>query len=554
VRLGRWWLWGAALALLLVVPRFVDLTADTWPDLCWGSGIWTDEGFYTYNARNAVLFGRAELDQFNNHILSPVLDWIQRLVFARFGAGLTPSRLISVASSFLALGFFWDALRRRFGRRVALYGLLLLGGEASFLFYNRLALMETPACAVLCAALWAWSLATPRGLFAAGVLAASAIAWKTTFLIFLPLPPALALWRGVRGERGALREIGPYTLGAVVGIGLYLALWGVPHGTEILRMNNFYREKQSQPRSFTQLLWMVRRAGIGYHFGLFQRLETRTPVLTTLALAGLALTPWPWRRRECHPRPRRAAEQLLGAWLAVGLLFLIVSRYAPSRYYLVFYPPLAGLAAIVLERLPALLRLARRSVRARRALALTALPLGFHALLPAVWAVGALRPWATFVCLAPAILAVALAWRALGGTGARRDLRPWVLGLFLAISYAQVGAWWGTRSYQTRQMSRHLASVVGPGQVLVGDWGPNLCLENRVRAVPVFRGLANDRDPIRNLRADFILVTQTPYPISVWQGLAPTVARPENLVETLVFHGYRINLYRVPRPVAQGRP
>src|SRR5918997_3802545 len=87
------------LLALLVVPRVIALDADTWPDLATSrdSGIWTDEGFYTYNARNAVLFGKAELDEFNNRNLSPVLDALQRRVFARFGVGLIPARAISVA-------------------------------------------------------------------------------------------------------------------------------------------------------------------------------------------------------------------------------------------------------------------------------------------------------------------------------------------------------------------------------------------------------------------------------------------------------------------------
>lgn len=546
------WLGATLLVATLVLLRVVALADDTWIDLCWGSGPWTDEGYYTYNARNRILFGPAERDQFNNRILSPILDEIQRVVFTRFGVGLVPARMISVVAGLLALAFFWDGLRRRFGTRVARVGLIFLGLEASFVFYNRLALMESPATLVLCAAFWAWSFGTTVGFAMAGAIAASAIAWKTNYLLFLPLPPLLALWRSARGERDAWREVPAYTLGAVAAIAAYLVLWGLPNAAEIVRMNDFYRAKQSQPRSGTQLLWMIRRGLIGYHFGLFQRLETRLPVATTLALAGLVFLR-PLARRPRTPRPRRAAELLLGAWLAAGLLFLLVSRYAPTRYYLIFYPALAGVAAVTLCRLPALLRLGRRSARARRALAAVAFPLGFHLIQPVCIVLAPIRPFQVAIGAACGALAYGVALRGLPRL--RPALAPAAaMALFLAVSLGQVGVWWATRRHQTRDASAILARILKPGQRLVGDWTPELCLENRLRAIPVFVGLANDDDPVRNLRADYLLVTQTPYPIALWNGFAPQVVRPENHVETLHVGGYAIKVYRVPDAVKRGTP
>jgi len=95
-------------------------------------------------------------------------------------------------------------------------------------------------------------------------------------------------------------------------------------------------------------------------------------------------------------------------------------------------------------------------------------------------------------------------------------------------------------------VARELASIVGPGEVLAGDWAPNLCLENRVRAVPVLPKLANWRHPVETLDARYVLVTQTPRPIRYWKAVAPQVIQPENLVCIIRLHDYRIALYRVP--------
>lgn len=561
-RCGRPVLLAAALIALLVVPRVVALDADTWPDLAasWDSGIWTDEGFYTHNARNAVLFGQAELDEFNNRNLSPVLDAVQRAVFRRFGVGLVPARAISVVAGLLALGFFFDALRRIFGWRVGVTALLLLGGEVSFILYNRLALMETPAVLVLCAALWAFVVGRPLGWLAAGVLAVGSIAIKTSFLLFVPIPILAWLWRWADGDRGIARPLFWYGSGAVGGAALYLLFWGLPHRAEIWRMNNYYRTRQVQPRSVPEAYRMGMRALFTARSeGLLQRLETRTPVLTALTITGLLAAPWARRARRrplsARAQLRRDTLRVLWLWTALGLLFLAVARYAPTRYYLVAYPGMAGLAAATLWRLVPIWRWARRRGRQRWwAFLLASLPaflLCYHLLLPGMKALGVARFEAISLALG-ALLATALT----GGVVLRTPRLPrpqalaaGVLILFLAVSYGQWSYWYATRGYETRALAGMLARIVGPGELLAGDWAPNLCLENTVRTAPVLPGLANWRDPVRTLGADYVMVGQTPYPRQFWQKEAPEVVRPENLVRYLRLYQYRIALYRVPHSV-----
>ncbi len=588
------------LAALLIVPRVVALDADTLPSLDINSGIWTDEGFYTYNARNAVVFGRAELDEFNNRNLSPVLDLVQRLVFRAFGVGLVPARAVSVACAFVALGFFYAALRRAFGRRVALSGLILLGGEVTFILYNRLALMETPALVVLCAALWAFTLGTPAGWLLSGALAASAIAFKTTFLVFLPAPLLAWAWRWGASRQRVGRPVLWYATGALVGTAIYLLAWGIPHGPEIWRMNNYYRTRQVQPRSIHQAARFVQRAAFGYRRGLAQFLETRSPVLSTLAVLGLLAIPLgrrPVKKAEglkslarsatvlpdgktgrpfvpgtvredgrftergiSIPRQlREDAHRVLWLWAVLGLGALAVSRYSPTRYYLIVYPALAALASLALWRLVPLWRWARRR-RGRLAnaplLCLPAFLLAYHLLLPALYHLPAAR--AHFGLLDEALAALAAGGLTYGLVlrRARSLPRPGplaarVLGLFLVVSLGQQAFWFVTRDYRTRDVAREISQIVcRSGDVLAGDWAPNLCLDNRVRAVAVLPGLANGRRPVETLHADYVLVAQTPYPIRWWKRQAPGVVAPQNLVRRFRFHEYTLHLYRVPAAAA----
>jgi hypothetical protein len=48
--------------------------------------------------------------------------------------------------------------------------------------------------------------------------------------------------------------------------------------------------------------------------------------------------------------------------------------------------------------------------------------------------------------------------------------------------------------YAATEISADLQRRVGNG-VLAGQWAPELCLENKVRTVPVWRGFVNHEDP-----------------------------------------------------------
>lgn len=532
VRLGV-----ALLVVFLLVSRLLWLEADPWPRLDWSSGIWTDEGFYTYNARNAVLFGAARLDGFNNANLMPLLDLAQRLVFGAFGVHLVAARSLSVVASLLALFFFCDALRRGFGKKTALTGLALLGTDVFFWGYSRLALMELPATLVHCAAFWCLALGSAGGMFAAGLLAAATLAFKATYAIFLPVPLLAFGW-------ARRRQGGPYLAGALVGLTLYAGLWGIPHRAEIAHMTNFYRTRQSQPRS-------VAEAGRCVSYALFgsQRnakrymvhcLETQAPVVTTVGLVGLFGLGWRRRRRDLLWR-------VLVVWAALGIGSLALTRYIPTRYLLLFLPALVGLAAVTLERLPALWRLWR--LRPRRRLVGLGIPLFFlvdhllaSALTPRFGAGGA--EWlAAGASLALVVfVTVRYPWQSDLGVGTA----PTLVTLALVLNLGFVLHWAATRTYTLRDTSRTLGKLLPPRAVVIGEAAP-LCLENRLRGIPVFYpGLANDKSPLQTFRPQYLMVTRVTPRLRYWNKNAPQVLSPANELVSFPLGIERLVLYKIP--------
>ena len=115
---------------------------------------------------------------------------------------------------------------------------------------------------------------------------------------------------------------------------LYLVFWYTPHHAELSRMAAFYRLHQMQPHSLGSLGLNIKRGLIGGERGMFPFLLALLPV--PCLLAGRTLGQW---------RKWTQADKYLALWLGGGLLFCLLSSYAPSRYYVLFLPPLAGLAA-----------------------------------------------------------------------------------------------------------------------------------------------------------------------------------------------------------------
>ena len=346
VRLPHYWRRGGLFLACLLV-RLTALDADPPPWLSWSTGLYTDEGFYTLDARHEALFGTAAPGDFHDRLLSPLLSVLHQGVFSLFGIGVVQARLLSVFFGLMTVGVFWLGLRRAWGEKTADFGALFLGLAPPFALYNRLALQETPTVfwLVLAFTLWVYGARRPALYALVGLSVAVAMVFKG-----LALVAAGALLAPPAPNNGGARKEGrkpawafpgsspaPPLLGAggaILGLALYAAVWYGPHHAELSRMATFYRVHQMQPHSWHSAGLNIRRAFVGGERGIFPYLLATLPV--PCGLAG-----WrEWRRKGWD-----AADRFLALWLAGGLGFCLLLSYAPSRYYVLFLPALAGLAA-----------------------------------------------------------------------------------------------------------------------------------------------------------------------------------------------------------------
>lgn len=328
--------WLVLLVLGAFALRLVWLRADASPTLTWSGAPFTDEGLYAHVARNQVLFGTPLTDQWDNRLVSPLWDALVTLVFRAAGVGYVPLRMINVVLSTSILLVWWAFLRRDFGPRVAWGGVALLGFNYFWFQYSRLGLLEPGMVVWMIAAAWCWRQSLDkhwRWAMACGVCVALAWVWKSLALVFMPVPlVALVLVRWRPWRRIAVG----YGAGVVLVLGLYAALWYLPHAAELARYNAFYARDRVPPSLAAAWHALANNLRSPYITG-------QAPLLIGVAMLGAmgsVVTMW---RRNVTPV---AAFAL--AWCVCGAVLLVLP-YSPPRYYTLLVPPLVALSVVALH-------------------------------------------------------------------------------------------------------------------------------------------------------------------------------------------------------------
>lgn len=534
--------------------RLVALSSDAYTRLDWSAGLLTDEGFYSHNARNVVLFGAPRTDDFNNMLLSPLLHGLQVVVFRLFGPGVVPLRMISVVCSLLMLGLLWAALRPVFGRAVAAAAVCVLGFDHIVVLYHRLGLMDTPASLPAVAAFWAFArsvrAAEPRQQRRWSSLAGLLLGLTVTvrsLCAYLAPAPFVALWVSARAavpadapdERRRFVQSAAATLWPLaLALGLYAALWWWPHRIELAVMNRYYLFHQLIPRSATQLGWNVYHAVLGDYRGIAPYLFRHSPAVFVLALAwlaGLALGV----RTAPDDASGRAVSAYLAAWLLAGWGLLAVIAYSPSRYYVTTYPALACAAALGLRSLPDIwARVWRSDARAVIVRALLAWFLAYHAVQSVVHhggGPGHSIAWtllygvptaAAALCAAPGAATVARAPRVAGR-----------VPVFFVLAWVLVNAVWladWARHIRTTQidLSHWLTRSLPAGSVLLGDVAPGVSMDSPFVAVNVIPGLCNGVRPVERFagRPRFVVILDGRWKEVYWTRRYPELVRPDRRI------------------------
>jgi len=388
---------------------------------------------------------------------------------------------------------------------------------------------------------------------ACGALLVLLYATRGLYLVVLPIPFAmLALRRDLRTAGWMLGGC----LAAAVALGV---VWWLPHRSELAWLNQCYLNNQVVPHSFNRLRLNATYAYFGTTYGYAPYLFRHTPV----ELAALLALFIAWRGLVGKEQPVRAAAlHYLAAWIGISFLLHSVVDYSPSRYYLMFYPALAALAAYAVLNADGVARGLREHP------ALTGLLGGFLAyhlakvLLPpesdavpiAALVTTALALWATLARIRPGY------GRKPAGALA---LAPILIAAWALVNFCWLGDWLSTLRFEQSRADAWLGAHLPRDTVLIGDCAPGLALDNRFRCVNVIPPLCNGHRPLEKFasahRAVLILdgTERQRAPEGWWMDHYPQVVAPSrrfHLFPVLQRPAFRVGVYLLPpeRPAAHG--
>ncbi len=531
----------AAAAILSILLRALWLQSDAYPRLSWSSALLTDEGFYIHNARNLVLFGRLRTDEFNNMLIMPLLHLAQVVVFKILGVGLVQARLISVVAGLLTVVILGDTLRRMYGARVAMLGILLFGLDHVLILYSRLALMDTPAALLVVSAFWCLVRSTEdherqiRWLYLTSVFLVLAYTTRGFALLVLAGP----LWAMRRDGRAVMALL----KGAGASLAIYGLLWWLPHAQELRFVNHYYIDHQLLPHSLHGFWINIREAVVGDARGVSSFLWRHNAVWFMACLLWFAAgRPAPAKRRELC--------DCLSVWFVLLFLLFSVVSYSPSRYYVLFYPAMASISAIALARAGTVVRLAWER---RGAISLILGFMVFHVARSVLYYVGRTPDWLLY-CLAAIVGCVCWAWPRTGKPLLllEKAVAVVALAIWTTVNVGWLTDWVMHISYRQLAACNWLEENLPPGSVLFGDLAPGLCTDNHITAVNVIAGLCNDRAPIERFagRPRYVVILDNGWKERYWLKHYPDLVETEHRMHE--FHGilrpfFIVGIYPVPQ-------
>lgn len=522
------------LLLLTAGMRVVRLSSDPPADFSWSGGYFADEGYWSHNARNEVLFGKPVMDEWDARAVSPIFASLQRVCFRLFGVGLVQVRLIGILSSLLLAACVFLFCRKQLGDQVAFACALVASLNFPMLVIARQGILDGFSAALASLAfLLALSAGLP-GIFLSGAVLVAAC--TTKYLMIYALLPLLWLVYYMSRSR---KNVLVFVCGAVAAAAVWLLGSYLPNRGLLLGYGSYYSSQQSW-----QLLAVAKNVVLQPFYLYF----IKTPAVLCFAnlMAWYLLSVRLFRSRT--DLGRSAVESAAWWWLVVGVCFFALWRYRPLRYYASVLAPMSILAALALfsttEIAAAFYDRRRRWLlwagmflpAAQIALVLADRLGGSHWIPPQV----GISAWnaAVFLLLTASVIALVLSSKA-------RWLPVAFVLAFLATDMAGYLSWMIRPQYQALEIARDLQQRA-PRGVVTGQWAPELCLENKLQAVPVWHGFVNSDRPFEKYGITHLLLWRYPLgdELEKFREWYPEEMRRCRYVKSYTIKGSVLELYR----------
>ena len=310
-----------------------------------------DEGGYLINAKNIVLFNTISLEGVYNTALAPLHTLLHTFLYQLFSPGIFTSRYVSILFSFLLLALFYVFAKKGYGRKIAIFSVLIIAVNGTFNRYTTLAVMEAEIYffAILATLFCFSSKSWVRRL---SFLPFSVCLGFKPVLFYLAIPLLYAISAGSSKENSApklnkktIAEIGISTLGTLLLTGLifYGAYAFNPEGflTTLSKQMNWLNLSEDHTSRFE----IYRIIQDPLHYGPLPALYNffqRSPVTSLFFLWGMVAA--------VLEKKKTNVDKFLLLWVFTEIIFYSLQSQVDYRYFIDLMFPLSILSVKALLR------------------------------------------------------------------------------------------------------------------------------------------------------------------------------------------------------------
>lgn len=251
------------LFLIFLFIRVIYLDAD--PCFLKRFGDVGDEGYWAHNARNAILFGRWMIDDYQALATGPLFSVMIYTSFKLFGVGLFQARLVSAIAGWLTLILLYFFIKDSWNKKAAVITIIILGFNNAFLMYNRLGLVESSMIFFLVATFYLWYKGNNWDGFyvLSGIIFALAILTKLTAVYFAPAIIILWIFEYIRKTFKKEKAI-YFMVGAAVPLIAHVLFFVIPYWDKLYP----FLSASSEGKTILTLPLDIARVTFNYFLGL----------------------------------------------------------------------------------------------------------------------------------------------------------------------------------------------------------------------------------------------------------------------------------------------
>lgn len=507
------------LCLVFVYIRGVHINADAPHDISFSGGVFSDEGDYSINARNRILYGVWFTDQWNDMYYNPALTFLRYIVFYLFDTGIAQQRWISIFFSLMSIVFVYLALSEDYNRRTALLGIVFLGFNYLYIMYSRNGLLEVPTIALSSLFIYCFQkgFKIPRFFLYAGAFTLFTYTFKNLYAYLLPVTAVAFLFCTVLRRAEYKKYIKPAFFLLTGYMGTFLAwhyLHFLPLKGWIMGYAGEYMKELLLAKSLGHALYNFKSFPVTQFYGPLTHpvkgVFVSMPVMYVMGFIfiGIFLYLLFYSRKLIKPTDVMAVSY----FFAVFIFVLFILAYRPTRYFTAFVIPLSIMSARSIDLLLKLRHLSRFRLNRKNILFIGVLYLwGFFfyylCILPFCYFLAGARIGDAGIPLKPSLFfwtvlylfLVGLSWLITG-----LIKRPWRINiklpalasailvlLSLGFNVYYYYQWYSNPNYDVYNSAMAVKEILPEDAIMAGLISPVLAMESRIRPFFMFQGFMN---------------------------------------------------------------